>query len=388
MKLLASSAVWRLVGSRTVLVLCLCIAGIVSSLAGGGAAAGGSTATLSFVFPEGKRGEVGVSLEDPGLVLLLPPGTVTPANIREAGEHLVRGAESHTNPDGSLRYEIALSGGTLDQVLYLENRLVLTLRPRFSYGGTNGDRGRVQYRIGPDDQIRISIGGHPDLTRDAVVKRNGEVSAPLVGEIQAAGRTVQEFADDFQSRLGEEFLVDPQVDVEVIGYNSQWVLVTGQVMTPGRVSLRGGTDLKEIIAATGGFTPLAGSRILVIPSGGSAAGPGERQVISRRDFESGITHVIPASGSVINVEKVAYAFIQGEVGRSGKVELEPGMTLLKAIAVSGGLTEWADRKKIRILDSDPGKKPKVYNLKRIQAQKDPDPVLREGQVVIVARKFL
>jgi polysaccharide export outer membrane protein len=292
--------------------------------------------------------------------------------------------ELHHESDGSLRYEIRLGSCSLDQVLFLPGKMVIRLSGHPTSGGTGqADR---RYLLGADDKVQISVGGHADLLSLVMVKSNGMVTAPLVGEVPAAGRTVQELASDVAERLGKDFLVNPQVDVQVVEYNSQWVLVTGQVRTPRRVTLQGGTTLEEVIAEAGGLTGLAGSRILVVSS--PEGGAGDTLVVDRREFESGMTHVVPQHGSIINVEKVAYAYIQGEIRDSGTIQLEPGMTLLKAIAIMGGLTEWADRKGIRILDADGGAPARVYNLKKIQAQKTPDPLIEEGQMIIIPRRFL
>ena len=81
-----------------------------------------------------------------------------------------------------------------------------------------------------------------------------------------------------------------------------------------------------------------------------------------------------------------YAFLQGEVGAPGRVRIERGTTLLKAIAQVGGLTDWANRKQIQIMPAEGGT-PQVYNLKSIQNGRQPDPQLMGGEIVIVKRRF-
>ncbi len=350
------------------------------------AAAGDDLVELSFPLPAGGSQLTGVALQDGGLTVRLPPGGGVPNDILAAGKGLVASGQLHHEPDGSLRYEIVFNSAGLDQVLVLPEYLVLKIR-RLQPGLTPAGSVKT-YRLGVGDKIRISVEGQQDLFSDVVVNSNGLISAPLVGEVTAAGRTVQEVSEEVARLLAADFLVNPRVDVQVEEYNSQWVLVTGQVMRPGRVSLRGGTTLKEIIAEAGGFTLIVGQQIRVVFNPEAGAGGRESEVVNRLEFEAGLTHTVPKHGSIIHVEKVAYAFIQGEIISSGKVELEPGMTLLKAIAIKGGLTEWANRKEIRILDGADGGKAKVYNLKKIQAQKVPDPVLEEGQMIIVPRRFL
>ncbi len=379
MKRKAFSADWPSAGSSRAWMILLAVVAVMP-----GAAT--ETAELSFSVPEGSAAMAGVSLEEGGLTVRLPPGGGVPADIVAESRGLAMSGELHHEPDGSLRYEILLATGGLDQVLFFPGQMVIRLRSGPGTGA-GGDSTR-QYRLGTDDKIQLSVGGHPDLLTQVVVQSNGMITAPLVGEIQAAGRTVQELAAEVAALLETDFLVNPQVDVQVKEYNSQYVLVTGQVMKPMRVPLQGGTTLQEIIAEAGGLTSLAGSRIVVAESRKSADGGKRSRVVDRQQFEAGMTHVVPGHGSIVHVEKIAYAYIQGEIAKSGTIQLEPGMTLLKAIAINGGLTEWADRKAIRILDDNAGMEARVYNLKRIQAQKDPDPLLKEGQMIIVPRRFL
>ena len=384
----AISAGWPLAGAkRGGMILLAALLGVSAGMVTRAASSGVEPPVeLSFSIPEGAAAVAGVSLEADGITVRLPPGGGVPDDIVTASRGLALSGELHHEPDGSLRYEIRLAAGSLDQVLFLPGHLVLRLRDR---PGSSRPAGlERQYHLGVDDKIQISVGGHPELQTQVVVKSNGMITAPLVGEIAAEGRTVQEVSAEVATLLGDDFLVNPQVDVQVLDYKSQWVLVTGQVVSPQRVFLKGGTTLKEIIAEAGGLTGLAGSRILVAESPESPSGGQKAMVVERRRFEAGLTHVVPRHGSIVNVEKIGYAFIQGEIQKSGTVLLEPGMTLLKAIAISGGLTEWADRKDIRILGSAADRPARVYNLKRIQAQKEPDPLIEEGQMIIIPRRFL
>jgi polysaccharide export outer membrane protein len=381
----ACSWEWFLAGIRN-LASVLLIPVLCGTLCSGLAAADDGMAELSFSLPAGDRDVVGVAFHAGGLSVRLPAGSDVPEDILAVGRGLVRSGRLHREPDGSVRYEIGLAASIPEQVLLLPNHLVIRIR-EVQQGVSLAGRDQT-YLLGSGDRIRISVDGQPNLLTEAEVSRNGKVSAPLIGEVEAVGRTAEAVAEEVAKLLGEDYLVNPNVDVQVTEYNSQWVLATGQVMRPGRIALRGGTTLKEIIGEAGGFTPLAGSRIQVVYNPEVEGRGRTAEVVSRAEFEAGLTHTVPLHGSVVHVEKIAYAFIQGEIERPGKVELEPGMTLLKAIAVMGGLTEWANRKEIRILDGDSDRRAKVYNLKKIQAEKEPDPVLEEGQMIIIPRRFL
>jgi polysaccharide export outer membrane protein len=225
------------------------------------------------------------------------------------------------------------------------------------------------------------------MQRQLNVGPNGTIAAPLLGEIPAAGLTVDQLASAITERLARDFLVDPRVNVEVVEYKSQWVLVTGSVHTPGRVPLRGGTDLKEAISAAGGLTPEAGEEIAVSRK---VAGSNEPTVVRvvRSQFESGESNPPLANGDIINVAKAEYCYVQGEVRANVRIPIEKGLTLLRAITLGGGFTEWANTKNVQILPQGSDRPSKTYNVKDIQRLKIPDPELHAGDVIIVKRRVL
>ena len=218
--------------------------------------------------------------------------------------------------------------------------------------------------MGAEDKILISVNGHPEMSRDMVVTQTGMVAAPLLGELQAAGLTPDELAARIAERLGRDYLVDPKVDVQVLEYKSQWAVVSGEVRDPGRAYLRGGTDLKEVIAVAGGFGPDAGERI-TLSHGDSATPRTDSRTVALGAFERGEANPRIRHGDIINVERAAYCYLNGEV-RIGKQRIERGMTLLKAIAQAGGLTEWANRKAVHVLPEGDGHAPVLYDLREIE----------------------
>jgi polysaccharide export outer membrane protein len=124
--------------------------------------------------------------------------------------------------------------------------------------------GSSAYKIGPQDVLEISVFKVPDLNRKVQVANSGSVNLPLVGEIQAAGRTAQEMERDLTARLGAKYLQNPQVSVYIIEYNSQRVTIEGAVRKPGVYPIRGKTSLLQSIAIAGGLDDTASTNDLVI----------------------------------------------------------------------------------------------------------------------------
>ena len=121
----------------------------------------------------------------------------------------------------------------------------------------------VNYRIGIGDLLHIEVYDEPDLDKEVRVLTDGFISFPLLGRIHAGGRTVDELEKELTQRLGEKYLVSPQVTVFVKEFSS--VFVFGEVKNPGSFPIFGKLTVFEAITRAGGFTPVANpSKVKVI----------------------------------------------------------------------------------------------------------------------------
>lgn len=345
------------------------------------------TADLRIGLPAGEPPAIAIAFGEGGLKLDLPRGAVFPLDFVAASGGLVRKGEVVSLGADRLRLELLLSGGLLDAVTYDASGIVLKFRRRAQAVAEGGIDEAASYKLGPDDKIQITINGHPEYTRPVVVGGNGSISAPLVGDIAAGGRTPREVSALLTELLARDYLVDPQVDVEVLEYKSKWVMVAGEVKSPSRLPLRGGSTLKDVLSDAGGFTADAGETITISrqnPEGGEAT----VLTVSRLAFEAGEANPTLVPGDIVNVKSATYVYLRGEVRNPNRVRIERGMTLLRALAIVGDLTEWADRKAVVVLREDGAVPAEEYNLKEIERGKTADPVLTGGEIVIVKRRFL
>jgi polysaccharide export outer membrane protein len=124
--------------------------------------------------------------------------------------------------------------------------------------------GNSGYKIGPFDVLDISVFQVEELTKTVQVANTGTINLPLVGEVRVAGRTAQEVERDLASRLGAEYLQNPQVTVYVKEYNSQSVTVSGAVKKPGIYTIRGRTSLVQAVVMAGDFDDGADSNVLIL----------------------------------------------------------------------------------------------------------------------------
>lgn len=123
-------------------------------------------------------------------------------------------------------------------------------------GVANGAAHDEKFVIGNDDVLGISVWKEPELTRAIPVRSDGKISLPLVGEMQAAGRTPLQLEKEIAAKL-KNFITTPEVTVIVQQVNSRKFNVLGEVVKPGAYPLTASTTIMDAIATAGGFRDFA-----------------------------------------------------------------------------------------------------------------------------------
>lgn len=118
--------------------------------------------------------------------------------------------------------------------------------------------------IGPLDTIRVDVFGVPELSRQMQVDAAGRIAMPLVGTLDAGGKTASELADDVASALNGRYVRDPNVTVNINSSVSQVVTVDGQVTEPGLYPVTNQMTLMRAIASAKGLTEFAKQEDVVI----------------------------------------------------------------------------------------------------------------------------
>ncbi len=117
-----------------------------------------------------------------------------------------------------------------------------------------------EYLLGVTDVVRVSVWRNEDLSIEVPVRPDGKISVPLVGDVQASGRTPQALADDIENSLGQ-YIRQPQVSIVVTSMGSHEftdrVRVTGAVTQPVSVPHRAGMTVLDVVLGAGGATPFA-----------------------------------------------------------------------------------------------------------------------------------
>lgn len=116
------------------------------------------------------------------------------------------------------------------------------------------------YRLGVDDQVQVAVWRNPDLSVTVPVRPDGKISVPLIGDVQAAGRTPMEVAANIKSKLGY-FIRDPYVSIIVTDLQSHEyvsrVRVIGAVQNPQSIPYRQGMTVLDAVLAAGGINDFA-----------------------------------------------------------------------------------------------------------------------------------
>ncbi len=133
-------------------------------------------------------------------------------------------------------------------------------------GGGALASGESDYVLVIGDVVELNVFREPDLTTQATIARDGTVQLPLVREVKLAGLTIRDARELLRGLYDKQFLVNPQVFLNVVRYAQRKFTIMGQVARPGSYELQGGErmDILEAIGLAGGFTRIANRGRVII----------------------------------------------------------------------------------------------------------------------------
>ncbi|RMG30467.1 MAG: polysaccharide export protein [Gammaproteobacteria bacterium] len=112
------------------------------------------------------------------------------------------------------------------------------------------------YRIQPGDVLFVSVWDEEQLQREELVRPDGGFSYPLVGDVQAAGKSVPELTEEIKKRLSK-YIPNPVVTIEIHKLDGNRIYVIGKVNRPGEFPVTRDVDVVQALAMAGGMTPYA-----------------------------------------------------------------------------------------------------------------------------------
>ena len=207
------------------------------------------------------------------------------------------------------------------------------------------------YVIGPQDNLSIIVSDEAELTGKYRVDSDGTISMPYLRRVQVAGLSLADAQAKITTLLRAGYIRNPQVRIEVDQFKARSVLVTGEVRTPGKVTLPGERmSLLEALALAGSPTNNASNEVIIVhqPKPGEPAP--EPITISRRDLELGRAgrDITLQDGDIVNVPVAKRFYISGFVKNPGSYVLDTGTTVSQAIILAGGLSERGTDRRIRV----------------------------------------
>lgn len=142
-------------------------------------------------------------------------------------------------------------------VLFATSALSLAAQQPASAPGANASSdGRDGYLIGPEDVLDVSVWKEDGLKKELLVRPDGGVSFPLVGDLQAAGKTAAQLQSEIVARLSK-YIPDPVVNVSIVKIASNKIYVLGKVNKPGEYLTGAYVDVLQALSMAGGLTPFA-----------------------------------------------------------------------------------------------------------------------------------
>lgn len=266
------------------------------------------------------------------------------------------------------------------------------------------------YLIGRDDLLEITVWQTPDLSKTLAVNSKGTIDYPILGAIHAAGMTPKTLADLLQKKLKQGYVKNPKVSVSVKEYNSKKILVFGAVEKPGLYKLKGPVSLLELLFMVGGVTA-DGKRMTVIrpekvsedamPMALLLSGEEELSdsadaisvdllaLLSKGDLSQNIM-IRPGDTIYVSSGTGKRFYVLGQVTNPGPYEWTQEITVLEAIKLAEGPTEYAAVNRILVRKKEGGNETKIkVNMIDIMKGKSKDDVLiQDGDIVVVPKSWI
>ena len=253
--------------------------------------------------------------------------------------------------------------------------------------------GLEEYRLGPEDVIEIRAFELEPVNVMVRVAGDGSIEVPLIGKLGVQGLTASEAARKLTETLSRE-VENPQVSVLIKEFNSRRVYVLGAVVKADNYPMPSARTLLQMLAQAGGLDPKAGKVLYVfrtVPDGRNA-----RLTVPLRDLQvkgDPLYNIWLLPGDIVNVplKEVVKVSVLGAVKSPGIYELpvEDGPSLLKAVALAGGLTSVASQKGLSLVRRDSTGRETItkIDMNQILAGKRSDVALAEGDVILVKESF-
>lgn len=240
-------------------------------------------------------------------------------------------------------------------------------------------------QISAGDLLDLNVFDTPELSAKLRVDEQGNVTLPVAGALPVQGLTAEQAGHAIEARFRDtDVLKDPHVTVSVLEFSTQGVTVLGEVKSPGVYPLLGAHGLLDLISAAGGLTSSAGKEVTVTHRDDPA-----HPVIVKIESKPGSTaafNIDVQPGDTIMVSHAGIVYVVGDVGKPGGflIENNDRLTVLQAIALAQGMNRTASLNHAKLIrKTDAGREELPVPLKKLLANKGPDLMLSDGDILFV-----
>lgn len=207
------------------------------------------------------------------------------------------------------------------------------------------------YEVGIDDMLDVNVLQPDQFSTMVSVSPDGSISFPYIGDVQVKGLTLKEIKTEIETRLADGFMKYPLVTVFLKESRSRKFFIYGDIARPGSYPLERDTAVLQAIALAGGFTRFnSSSRVIILRPQQNEQAQYQTLDIDIRAAMRGLSTENPIleAGDIVMVSQGNF-FVYGEVKNPGVYPLEEGMTVLKAVSIAGGFTEFGAASRVKVL---------------------------------------
>jgi len=224
------------------------------------------------------------------------------------------------------------------------NKTVITKEARETLNFRTVDDAQ-SHLLAPGDSISLFVFGETDLSRDNVrIPESGNVSLPLIGEVSVSGKTTKQVEVEIKRILASGYVNNPRLSVSIFSYRP--IFIRGAVQSTGAFPYSQGLSISKALALAGGALNSAKPQGVSISRNGNIIESG-LSLDSQYKISSGDVISIEEEQGVREDENL-FIYLHGEVSNPGEYRYRKGLTVEKAIVLSGGFTIRASRKKVSI----------------------------------------
>jgi polysaccharide export outer membrane protein len=237
----------------------------------------------------------------------------------------------------------------------------------------------------PGDSLEVSVVGVAAI--NAVrpqVDSDGNIGLPFIGVVHVGGLTVVEMQAAIAKKYAEgQYILNPQITVQILSSPSQVISVTGEVKGPAVVPALGPRKLLDVIAACGGFTPLASHLVTISRRSSDKT---FQVLLDPNPMDSTLTNVPVYPGDTVIVPRSGQVYITGSVKLQNSYPLSSNtpLTVMQAITLAGGTNFEAALSEARIIRTQGNERTAIkLDLKRIYRGQEADPILQADDIIYV-----